>query len=98
MCDWRSTAEPDWARGDAVFDVGEPPWRSAEGFLVRHNPAHRWLYYSNMRADEALAFKGFDTDESQPQRVPHCAFNHPAVPAGTPPRISVETRAFAFFD
>ncbi len=98
VCDARTVAPGDLVRADAYFDVGEEPWWNFEAFLVRHNPAHRWLYYSGMRPDEALVFKSFDSDPSQPIRVPHTAFNDPSAPEDAPARVSVESRAFAFFD
>ncbi len=98
VCDARTVALEDLVRGDAFFDVGEEPWWNFEAYLVRHSRAHRWWYYSNMRPDEALVFKSFDSDPSQPLRVPHTAFNDPEAPADAPPRVSVEARAFAFFD
>jgi len=52
-----------------------------------------------MTLNEALVFKVFDSDESKPaRRTPHTAFDHPAPPANAPPRESIETRTFAFFD
>ena len=98
VCDARTVAAADLVRADAVFDVGEAPWMSFEAFLLRASPAHRWLYFSNMRRDEALVFKSFDTDPDRPVRVPHTAFEHPRTPAEAPGRVSVEARAFAIFD
>ncbi len=98
VCDAGSVDMADLVRGDAYFDVGPEPWWTFEAFLVRHNPRHRWLYYSNMRRDEALVFKSYDSDPAQPVRVPHTAFNDPSAPADASARVSVEARAFAFFD
>ncbi|MEI9964766.1 MAG: CmcJ/NvfI family oxidoreductase [Caulobacteraceae bacterium] len=98
VCDARTIADADLVRADAMFDVGEEPWWTFEAFLLRYNPAHRWLYYPDMRPDEALVFKSFETDPSQPVRVPHTAFENPLCPPDAPGRVSVEARAFAFFD
>jgi len=98
VCDARSVEPGDLVTGDAIFDApGVPEW-SFEAYLVQHNPAHRWFYFSNMKPDEALVFKAIDTDDSRPARVPHCAFDDPSCPPGVPPRASVEARCFAFFD
>jgi hypothetical protein len=52
-----------------------------------------------MERHEALVFKVFDSDASKPSRfTAHSAFDDPATPAGAPPRESIETRTFAFFD
>jgi hypothetical protein len=66
-----------------------------EAIAYFHNPNHRWLYCSEMMRDEVYVFRCFD---SELEPVPHCAFVHPACPAGVPPRESIEIRFFAFFE
>jgi hypothetical protein len=51
-----------------------------------------------MTRDEVLIFRNYNSDPAWPTPVPHVAFDDLAVPKGTPPRASIETRAFAFFD
>lgn len=98
VCEARSVEPGDLVRGDAIFDApGAAEW-SFEAYLVKYSPAHRWSYFSNMRRDEALVFKAFDTDASQPLRVPHCAFDDPTCPPDVPPRASIEVRGYAFFE
>lgn len=95
VCDARSLAPEDLAEADAVFDApGQPEW-SFEGLLVRHNPRHRWCYFSDMRREEALIFKTNDSDAGEPHHVPHSAFDDPSCPPGVAPRMSVEARAIA---
>ena len=73
--------------------------RTGEVYHIAHNPAHEWFYFPQMKRNEALVFKVFDSDASQPSRfTAHSAFDDPATPAGAPPRESIETRTFAFFD
>lgn len=73
--------------------------RISEGLIPRHNPGHQWYYFPRMAPTEALVFKAFDSDTSKPSRfTAHSAFDDPATPADTPPRASIETRTFAFFD
>jgi|SRR5882672_946933 len=98
ICDARSVEAGDLVPGDAIFDApGAAQW-SFEAYLFRYNPAHRWSYYSNMRRDEALVFKAYDSDPGQPQRVPHCAFDDPTCPPDVAPRASIEVRGYAFFE
>ena len=66
--------------------------------LCRYNPDHRWYYFSDMHRDEILVFKGYDFNPDAPARLFHTAFDDPSAPPGTPPRASVEARAFAFFE
>lgn len=97
VCDARSVKPADLVPADAVFDVaGQPEW-SFEGLVVRFNPEHRWLYFSNMTPQEALVFKTNDSAAEEPSQVPHSAFNDPTCPANVPPRSSIEMRAIAYW-
>jgi hypothetical protein len=97
VCDARSLSGEDLLEADAVFDVpGKPEW-SFEGLVLRHNPSHRWSYFSNMTREEALVFKTNDSDPTHPHHVPHTAFNDPTCPAGVAPRASIEMRAIAYW-
>ena len=70
------------------------PDRRGEIYSVRHNPNHRWYYFSQMRRDEILLFKGFDSaDSGQVKFTPHAAFQHPDSKPDDPPRRSIEVRA-----
>ncbi|MGB6450562.1 MAG: CmcJ/NvfI family oxidoreductase [Steroidobacteraceae bacterium] len=97
MCDARTVEPRDLVPADAVFDVaGQPEW-SFEGLVVRHNPRHRWLYYSSMTRDEVIVFKTNDSSADEPSQVPHSAFDDPTCPPGVPPRASIEMRAAAYW-
>jgi hypothetical protein len=52
-----------------------------------------------MERHEALVFKVFDTDPNVATRfTAHSAFDDPNTPSSAPPRESIETRTFAFWD
>ena len=73
--------------------------RTGEVYHIAYNPEHVWFYFPEMERDEALVFKVFDTDHSVPTRfTAHTAFDDPNSPADAPPRESIETRTFAFWD
>jgi hypothetical protein len=73
--------------------------RTGEVYHIAHNPTHQWFYFPQMERHEALVFKVFDSDGEKPARfTAHSAFDDPRTPAGAPPRESIETRTFAFFD
>jgi hypothetical protein len=80
--------------GDEYGGLGQ----SFEYSMGRFNPRHRWHYFPNIQADEILVFKGYEFDPARPARVLHTAFTDATVPPGTPPRASIEARAFAFFE
>lgn len=97
VCDARSVAASDLVPADARFDRnGKVDW-SFEALLLRYNPAHRWLFFSDMTRDDVLVFKRHDTDPGEPHHVPHSAFSDPRVPAGVTPRASVEIRTIAYW-
>lgn len=96
VCDARSVREADLMVADAVFDPpgGAPEW-SFESWLIAHNPAHRWHWFSNMTPGEALIFRTSDLAHGLP--VPHVAFDNPLAGPDAPPRVSVEVRAVAYW-
>jgi hypothetical protein len=98
LCDVRTVATEDLIVADAIFDPpnGAPEW-SFESWVVAHNPAHRWHFYSNLGADEAVLFKTNDSDPARAHCMPHVAFDDPLAPADAPPRVSIEMRATCFW-
>ena len=65
---------------------------------MKHNPNHHWFYFPQMRRDEALVFKVYDSvNDGRARFTAHSAFVDPTTPAGAPPRQSIEIRTFAFF-
>lgn len=93
VADARSVAPRDLVASDLIF-----PHRKGEIYLLRHNPAHRWLYIPDLAPDEALLIKCWDSDEGVARFAPHTAFEDPTTPPETPPRESIEFRTIAFFD
>jgi hypothetical protein len=80
---------------DNVPGVEDPDARPA-GSIFAPRPHHRWWFFPDLTADEALLFKLHDTDHSVAWRVPHTAFEAPYAAAANP-RESVEFRTIAFF-
>jgi len=74
-------------------------YRTGEVYHIAYNPEHVWYYFPRMTRNEAMVFKVFDTDRSVPTRfTAHSAFDDPDTPPNAPPRESIETRTFAFWD
>lgn len=98
LCDARSFTRDDLIVADAIFDPvdGSPDW-SFESWVVAHNPAHRWYFYPDMTAGEAVLFKTSDSDPARAGCIPHVAFDDPLAPADAPPRMSIEMRATAYW-
>jgi hypothetical protein len=94
ICDGRSIPQQGFIRVERRYK-----YRTGEVYHIAHNPAHEWYYFPRMERDEALVFKVFDSDATKLSRfTAHSAFDDPDTPAGAPPRESIETRTFAFFD
>jgi len=92
VCDAGSVAPGDLVPSDLVYRN-----RVGETYSVTYNPAHRWFYAPEMRADEALLLKCCDTAEDGRARfMPHTAFADPTTPPDTPPRESIELRTLVF--
>lgn len=71
--------------------------RAVETRLAVYDPDDRWYYFSNMRDDELLVFKGYDSQLAEMQTVMHTSFNNtPNNPEATP-RESIEARFFAYW-
>lgn len=92
VCDSSTLAPEDLMASDLIY-----PDRVTETYSVAYSPGHRWYYYPGMQRNEALVFKGFDSDRSAKARfTPHTAFNDTTAPADRLPRESIEVRALAF--
>jgi hypothetical protein len=98
VCDARSLAREDLIEALAVFDFPGVPERTAESYVVRYNPAHRWHYFRDMTPDEALIFVTNESDPARPHHVPHVAFDDPTCPPRATPRSSIEIRVVAYFE
>lgn len=92
LCDARSVGPRELVKSEIRY-----PARTGEIYLVRHRPEHLWSYVSEMRRDEALVFKQYDSDRGVARFVPHAAFDHPAAPPDAPPRQSIEARVLVTF-
>jgi len=93
VCDARSIAPADLLKLDLIY-----PDRVGENYHFVPNDAHRWYYYSEMRADEVLLLKCMDTPgEGRARFTAHTAFDDPRAPSETRPRESIEVRTIAFY-
>ncbi|MGO4714180.1 CmcJ/NvfI family oxidoreductase [Bradyrhizobium sp. 2TAF24] len=92
MCDATTVAPQDLVASDLIY-----PNRNGENYSVTFNPNHRWFYVPEMRVDEALLLKCYDSATDGRTRFgPHTAFVDPTTPADAPPRESIEVRTLVF--
>ena len=74
------------------------PDRVGEIYHLAYSPDHRWYYFPDMRPDEALVFKCYDSMKDGRSRwSAHSAFDDPNSPANAPARESIEVRTLVFF-
>ena len=108
VCDGR-TSFGGQEKSNTLFIVDEFPTGSAltapvageenmiAATIFSYNPAMRWWYFSNMRADDVLLFKFHDSDHSRTWRCPHTAFRDTSFPNANI-RESIECRSVAFWE
>lgn len=102
VCEARSVAPEDLVATD-IDHFGEEdltvPRHRGEIYSVRHNPAHRWFYVSEMRPEEFLLLKCYDSGaDGRARFLPHTGFRNPACPSQFIPRESIEARTLVIFD
>lgn len=94
VCSGDSIAAGDLVPLDLIYRD-----RTGEIYAFLHSPEHRWFYVPEMRVDEALLLKCYDSmQDGRTRFTAHSAFDDPTSPDGAAPRESIEARALAFFD
>ena len=72
--------------------------RIGQTSAITWNPDHRWYWFPQMRPDEALVFKVYDSlQDGRARFTAHTAFEDPTTPPHARPRESIEIRTLAFF-
>ena len=93
MADARSVAPEDLLVAERRY-----PHRVGQTYRLKYNARHRWFYFPQMRREEAIVFKVYDSEtDGRARFTPHTSFQDPTTPPGAPPRQSIEARALAFF-
>jgi hypothetical protein len=92
VCDAQTVKPEQLVASDLVY-----PDRIGETYSVTFDPEHRWFYVPEMRTDEVLVLKCYDSKTDGRSRfAPHTAFTDPTTPADAPPRESIELRTLVF--
>jgi hypothetical protein len=102
LCDAQSVAPQDLVTTD-IHHFGEDnlevPRHRGQIYSVRHNAQHRWFYVSNMRPDDVLLLKCYDScADGRARFMPHTGFQLPNCPPQFVPRESIEARTLVVFD
>ena len=93
VCDAQSVDQSDLVATDLIYAD-----RTGEFYNLTFNPKHRWYYFPQMKRNEALTFKCFDSNDSRRANcVPHSSFHDPEALPNAAPRESIEARTVAFY-
>jgi hypothetical protein len=98
VCDASTVAASDLNDSEVHGGLGDPNRPTLYGYSVSFNPNQRWYYVPQMRPEEVLVFKLYDSDSSRVQWTAHSAFAHPSTAPDAPPRESIEIRTISFFE
>jgi hypothetical protein len=93
VCDTTSVRPDDLVAADIIY-----PDRTGEDYCVTYRESHRWFYAPDMRTDEVLLLKCYDSAlDGRTRFLPHTSFAAPSAPADVLPRESIELRTFVFY-
>lgn len=87
----------EFPEGDALIAPDPEEGSKLAATIFSYHPSHRWWYFRNMQADDALLFKFHDSDHSVTWRCPHSAFRDGGE-VGAHVRESIECRSVAFWE
>ena len=72
--------------------------RTGQTYGITYDPGQRWYWFPQMRPDEALVFKVYESvKDGRARWTAHTAFEDPTAPPHPRPRESIEIRTLAFF-
>ena len=93
ICDAQSVS-PD----SLVVNERHYPGRVGQTYAITYDPGQRWYWFPQMRPDEALVFKVYESlRDGRARWTAHTAFADPNAPPHARPRESIEIRTLAFF-
>ena len=98
ICDGRSVPPEDAIVFEALVGPKGVPGSEFKARMCKYRPGHRWYFFSRLRPDELLIFKGYDSEVPYAMNAMHTAFDNPAAGPNALPRESIEARFFAFFE
>jgi hypothetical protein len=91
--DGRSVPPSDYVVVDMVYAD-----RVGEIYHCTYSDGQRWFYFPDMRRDEVMLLKCFDTAiDGRTRYTAHTGVTNPRAAPGTPPRRSIEVRAILSF-
>ena len=92
VCDARTISPGELVDTDLVYAD-----RTGEISMLTYNPNQRWYYVPEMRTEEAMLLKCYDSEHNRVRFTAHSAFDDPTSAVDAPPRESIEIRTLVFF-
>ncbi len=93
VCDATTHAPEDMLRMELKYRE-----RTGEIYVMRWSPMHRWVYFPQMEAAQALLLKTYDSEtDGRARFMGHTAFEDPNTAPHALRRESIEVRTMAFF-
>ncbi len=93
VCDATTHAPDDMLRMELKYRE-----RTGEIYVMRWSPKHRWVYFPQMEAAQALLLKTYDSElDGRARFMGHTAFEDPNTAPNALRRESIEVRTMAFF-
>jgi hypothetical protein len=102
FCDASTLTGSDIAVVDYVGDVRrlerKEPGAATKSSNAMFGADQRWYYFPDLRSDELILFKGYDSEEHYKVQSAHSAFDNRRTFPDAMPRESVEARFFVYFN
>jgi hypothetical protein len=90
VCDARSIRPESCLRTPVVR-----PDYTSDFYTLAYDPGQRWYYLPDMRTDEVIVLKNYDSNPANSRFAAHGALVDPSPPPDALPRESIEVRVFA---
>lgn len=100
VCDMRSVQPSDIVFGDGMSTANIQQYMKVVDQQLIHSVQQRWYYFSEMKPEEVLVFRQYDTrqEELNLRTVFHQAVVDPTAGPDAPMRSSIEVRMQAIYD
>ena len=97
VCDSSTVSEQELIPTDLYNYLDGEEGFTVEIYQSSFNDQHQWYYYPEMKKDEVLMFKTFDSLEKPFLPTLHSAFDESSLRKNVSPRESIEVRAICLF-
>ena len=95
ICEYRTIDNRDLVVSERHYSNN----RIGKIYNLKYNPNQKWYFFPQMRCDEIILLKCFDSlTDGTARWTAHGSFQNPNSKPGSAPRESIEVRSMVFFD